>query len=190
MTMDPRVASVVSSLTVALSLLSLGCGDAGGSKARPAATSAPAAAAPPRTPFVPVDACSLLTKAEVEALVGTPAMEPTKEQAANLVTCAFGDPESPRVGDRPLTQVLTLAVFTAEEAAYYAGAVAQARDSYETARKNAASSEAVAGLGENAYWDKVFKTLHAHKGRYWITAKAGGLEAARKAVEKAIEGLP
>lgn len=189
--MDPRVAPVALSLTGALSLLPLACGDAGGRKAKPAATSAPAAAASPRTPFVPVDACSLLSKGEVEALVGRSVMEPTREQAANLVTCTFGDPESPKVGDRPLSQVLTLAVFTGEEGAYYAGPVAQARDSYETARKNAASSEAVSGLGESAYWDKVFQTLSVHKGRYWVTAKAdGGLEAARPALEKAIGRLP
>jgi len=118
-------------------------------------------------------------------------MEPAKEQMANLVTCAFGDPESPKIGGRPITRVLTLSVFTGEEGAYYAGPVAQARDSYETARKNAASSEAVAGLGESAYWDKTFETLSVHKGQYWITAEAeAGLDVAKKVMGKAIERLP
>ncbi len=192
--MSTCVARVGVSTAVALcAVLPLACGDGGGGKTKAAATAtaAPASQAGPKEPFVPLDACSLLTKPEVEALVGRAAMEPTKEQIANLVRCAFGDPESPKVGSRPLTQVLTLAVFTGEEGAYYAGPVAQARDSYETARKNAASTEAVAGLGESAYWDRTFKTLSAHKGQYWITAEVdGGLDAARKVMGKAIERLP
>jgi len=165
--MKTRTARVVVSSGLALGgLLPFACGDGGG-KTKAAGTTAavPAAQAQPKAPFVPVDACSLITKTEVEALAGRPAMDPAKEQTANLVTCAFGDPESPKVGGRPMTQVLTLAVFTGEEGAYYAGPVAQARDSYEMARKNAASSEAVTGLGESAYWDKTFKTLSAHKGQ-------------------------
>jgi hypothetical protein len=192
--MEARVARVVVSLALALcGLLPLACGDGGGGNKKAAGTSAvvPAARPEPRAPFVPLDACSLLTKPEVEALVGRPTMEPAKEQMANLVTCAFGDPEAPRIGGRPAAQVLTLAVFTGEEGAYYAGPVAQARDSYETARKSAASSEAVAGLGESAYWDSTFKTLSAHKGKYWITAEVGaGLETAKKVMGKAIERLP
>jgi len=118
-------------------------------------------------------------------------MEPFKEQMANLVSCAFGDPESPKVGGRPLSKALTLAVFTGEEGAYYAGPAAQARDGYETTRKNAASREDVTGLGESAYWDKTFKTLSALKGRYWITADVeAGLEPAKKVMAKAIERLP
>jgi hypothetical protein len=184
---------VVSSAVALCGLLPFACGDGGGGKTKAAGNAAavPAARPGPTAPFVPLDACSLVTKAEVEALVGRPAMEPAKEQTANLVTCAFGDPESPKIGGRPITQVLTLAVFTGEEGAYYAGPVAQARDAYEMARKNAASSEAVAGLGESAYWDKTFKTLSAHKGRYWVTAGvAAGLEAAKKVMGKAIERLP
>jgi hypothetical protein len=181
MKMEARVARVVASLALALcGLLPLACGDGGSGKTKAAGTSAavPTARPEPRAPFVPLDACSLLTKAEVEALVGRRAMEPAKEQMANLVTCTFGDPESPKIGSRPSARVLTLGVFTGEEGAYYAG-------------KNAASSEAVADLGESAYWDGTFKTLSAHKGKYWITAEVeAGLETAKKVMGKAIERLP
>jgi hypothetical protein len=189
--MNARLARASVSSTVALwALLSCACHESGSGTAKAVATTAPAPAGP-KAPFIPLDACSLVTKPEVEALVGQPAMEPRKEQVANLVTCAFGDPESPKVGERPLTQVVTLTAFTGEEGAYHAGAVAQARDSYEMARKNAASSEDVAGLGESAYWDETFKTLSVRKGKYWITVKAeGGLEAAKKVMGKAVERLP
>lgn len=190
--MNARLARALVSSTVALSaLLPAGCEQRGGGTAKAVATTAPAPVAGPKAPFVPLDACSLLTKPEVEALVGQPAMEPVKEQVSNLVTCAFGDPGSPKVGERPLTQVVTVTAFTGEEGAYYAGAVAQARDSYEMARKNAASSEDVPGLGESAYWDETFKTLSVRKGKYWITVKAeGGREPAKKVMGKAIERLP
>lgn len=192
--MNTRVARVVVPSALALSgFLPFACGDGGGGKTKAEGTTAavPAAQPKPKAPFVPLDACSLLTKPEVEALVGRPAAEPAKEQMANLVTCTFGDPESPKIGVRPLVRVLTLTVFTGQEGAYYAGPVAQARDAYEMARKNAASSEAVPGLGESAYWDKTFKTLSAYKGQYWITAEVeAGLEAAKKVMAKAIERLP
>jgi hypothetical protein len=174
-------------------LLAPGCG--GAEKAQPAADAAPAPAAKasPKAPFTPVDACSLLTRPEVEALVGRPVMEPRKEQAANLVTCSYGDPAAPKVGDRPLSQVLTLSVFTGEEGAYHAGPVAQAKDSYEMARKNAASAEAVDGLGDGAHWDKTLRTLSVYRGRLWITAEVeadAGVEVAKKVIGKALERLP
>lgn len=141
--------------------------------------------------FVPVDACALLTKAEVEGLLGRPALPGAKEQAANLVTCSFGDPDAPKIGGRPASQVLVIAVFTGQEGAYAAGPLAQARDAYETARRNAASSEPVAGLGESAYWDKTFRTLSAVKGRHFVSVEIdAGIETAKKAASKALGRLP
>jgi hypothetical protein len=174
-------------------LLSWACGGGGAADAKAGGTGeAPPAAQPkPKAAFVPLDACSLLGRAEVEALVGRPALEPAKEQMANLVTCAFGDPEAPKIAGRSASQVLTLSVFTGEEGAYYAGPAAQARDAYETARRNAASSESVAGLGETAYWDEALKTLSAVKGRYWVSAEVdAGVEAAKRVMAKAVERLP
>lgn len=164
-------------MTLALALSVLGLAAPAPSQAKPA--------------FVPVDACLLLTKAEVEGLVGRPALPGAKEQAANLVTCSFGDPEAPKIGGRPAAQVLTLAAFTGQEGAYAAGPVAQARDAWETARRNAASAEAVAGLGESAYWDKTFKTLSVLEGRHFLSIETdGGLETAKKAASKALARLP
>jgi hypothetical protein len=172
-------------------LLSLACGGGGGPDTKAAGAAVPAAQPTPKAAFVPLDACSLLTKAEVEALVGRPALEPAKEQMANLVTCAFGDPEAPKIAGRPASQVLTLSVFTGEEGAYHAGPAAQARDAYEASRRNAASSESVAGLGETAHWDETFKTLSAVKGRHWVTAEVdAGVEAAKRVMARVVERLP
>lgn len=175
-------------------VLASGCGG-GGSRPEPAARAGASPAAEPAAtaPFTPVDACSLLTKAEVETLVGKPVREPRKEVVANLVTCSFGDPASPMVGDRPLSKLLSLDVFTGQEGAYYAGAAAQAKDGYEQTRKNADSPEPVSGLGETAYWNKGFNALHALKGRYWLSVEVerqAGVEVARRAMVKALERLP
>lgn len=148
-------------------------------------------AAQPKAAFVPVDACTILTKAEVEGLVGRPALAGVKEQAANLVTCSYGDPDAPKIGGRPASQVLTLAVFTGQEGAYAAGPVAQAKDAYETARRGAASSKPVAGFGESAFWDETFKTLSGLKGRHVLSVETdGGVETAKKVMAKALARLP
>src|SRR5262249_24871209 len=102
-------------------------------------------------------ACSLMSKAEAEATVGKALLEPMKEEAANLVTCSYGDPSSPKLPNgRVLGQLVSLAVFTGEEGAYYAGPVAQAKDAYETGRKNAASPENVAGRARTHTGSKHF----------------------------------
>jgi hypothetical protein len=121
-------------------------------------------------------------------------MDPYKEEAANLVTCAWGDPEAPQLSPgRALSQILTLAVFTGEEGAYFAGPVAQAREAFDLGRRNAASPQNVTGLGEDAYWDALFRTLHVYKDRYEVsvTVESGpGLDAARAVAERALAKLP
>ena len=148
-------------------------------------------AAQAKAGFVPVDACTLLTRAEVEGILGRPALAGVKEQAANLVTCSFGDPDAPKIGGRPAAQVLAVAIFTGEEGAYAGGPVAQARDAFEAARRSAASAEPVAGVGETAYWDKTFRTRSALKGRHFLSIEIdGGVETAKKAKTKAMSRLP
>ncbi len=190
--MKPRHAQALLSASVAIVVLSTsGCGSGESRKEKPAASASPAAA--PEAALTPVDACSLLAKTEVEAIVGKSVMEASKEQAGNLATCSYGDPAAPKIGDRPMTQVLTLSLFTGEGGSYYAGAVAQAKDAYEMAREHAAAREAVSGLGESAYWDATFHSLTAYKGRYWISVdleSTAGLEIAKTLLDKAIERLP
>jgi hypothetical protein len=195
--MSTRLVPVVASLSLALcALLPLGCGKGEGARSKPSASAsksssaAGTAATQPRQPFVPLDACSLLSKADVEGLVGKPVMEPARDTAGNLSSCYFGEPGSPMAGTRPINSALTLSVFTGVEGGYYAGAVAQARDGYEQTRKNADETEAVAGLGDSAYWEKGFKSLEVLKGKYWLSAHAESLETAKKAMARAIAKLP
>lgn len=181
------------------SFLLAGCG--GSETAKPAAAdpapaaAAPAAAAPKSAAAAaPVDACTLLTKADVESLAGKPVLAARKEEAGPLVSCAFDDPTAPQVGGRAISQVLKIAVMTGEDAAYYAGAKAQAKDSLEMARKNAASDETVTGLGDAAYWDKILRTLTVASGRYLVSvdveSRDDNLKVAKAAAAKALEKLP
>jgi hypothetical protein len=165
-----------------------------GAAPSPASTANTATQAPPKTPFVPLDACTLLSKSDVEAITKKSSGEPVRETAANLVTCSFPDPTSPKLPNgQPLGKLVSLAVFTGEEGAYYAGPVAQAKDTFETGRKNAASDEKVSGLGQDAYWDKILHTLHAYKDRYEVEVTIDSqfdLKVARAAGEKALAKLP
>jgi hypothetical protein len=183
------LACVVAGCVVLMS----GCGGNQPPQTANAADQKTAAPKSPAAPFVPVDACSLLTRADVEALANKPAEDPRKETLANLVTCTYGDPKAPKAGTRRLSNVASVAVFTGQEGAYYAGPAAQAKDAYETARKNAASNEAVSGLGESAWWDKTFRTLSVYTKKYFVSVTVdddAGLEGAKKLMGKALSRLP
>jgi hypothetical protein len=136
----------------------------------------------------------LLTKADVEDMAGKPVLDGRKEELAQLVTCSFGDPTAPQIAGRALSQVMTLSVMTGQEGAYYAGAVAQAKDSFLMARKNAAAAEAVSGLGEDAYWDSILHKLAVVKGKYLVDVDVesggDGLKIAKAAAAKALDRLP
>jgi hypothetical protein len=76
-------------------LLLAACSRSGDSdhSSAPAPTASPTRTASPAA--VPIDACSLLTKAELEAAIGRPVAEPRKKEDANLTNCEYGDPEPP-----------------------------------------------------------------------------------------------
>ena len=141
-----------------------------------------------------IDPCSLLTKAEVEAAVGRSVLGPQKEQAGHLAICSYGDPAVPLVNGRPLSQIVTISVLVGSDAEYHAGAAAQAKSAFEIGRKNAASVQPVSGLGDDAYWDRVWRSLSVLRGEYEfevkITADAGGLDVARNLAAKIQERLP
>jgi len=141
-----------------------------------------------------VDACALLTKADVENVAGKSVAAGRKEDAGPLSTCAFDDPTAPQVGGRGISQVVTLAVMTGEAGAYYKGPNSQAKDSLEIARKNSASDETVTGLGEVAYWDKILRNLNVASGRYLVTvgveSRTDSLSVAKAAATKALAKLP
>ena len=190
------LAAAVRGWLVVSSLLIGGCGSEAEKPAASAPAEQPGAAPKPSataTPFVPVDACTLLTKHDVEAIVGKPVLDGLKEEVGPLVSCSFGDPSAPQVAGRPISQRLTLSVMTGQEGAYYAGPAAQAKDSLEMARKNAGSPETVAGVGDGAYWDKTFSKLSFVKGKYLVDVDVesdDGLAKAKAAATTVLEKLP
>jgi hypothetical protein len=128
-----------------------------------------------------VDACSLLTGADVQAATKRPVRPPAKSVTANLATCTFDDPKD------PTSKVVNLNVLVSANAA-------DAKKALAIAKSNAADVQPVAGLGEDAYWDKYLRTLRIVKGRYELDlvldSEAGGLDAAKALAAKALARLP
>jgi hypothetical protein len=128
-----------------------------------------------------LDACSLLTAADVQAATKRPVRPPAKSVIANLATCTFDDPKD------PTSQVVNLNVLVSANAA-------DAKKALAIAKSNAADVQPVAGLGEDAYWDKYLRALRIVKGRYELDlvleSEAGGLDAAKTLAAKALSRLP
>ena len=140
----------------------------------PAATAGPSGAA--------IDPCSLLTKAEVEAAIGTSVLEPQREDIANLVTCSYNDPEA------PIFRIVSVSVLIGENAD-------QASDVYELAKDNAADAETVGGIGNDAFWDSVLNGLEVLEGKYDVridVSPDGGdeLAIAKDLAAKVVDRLP
>jgi hypothetical protein len=128
-----------------------------------------------------LDACALITKPEVDAATKHVLAHGAKSTVANLSSCAFADPKM------PMMKPVSLNVLVASSAA-------DAKKAYEIAKSNAASVEAVTGVGEQAYWDKYLHTLQTTKGKYQVDLTVdgdfGGLDAAKALLTKALARLP
>ena len=191
----PQGLLTVSLLAITAAVIACSSSESSPSANAQPATPAPAAQKPAAAAPTPaVDACALLSKADVEGVAGKSVLAGRKEDAGPLTTCAFDDPTAPQVGGRGISQVLTLAVMSGEAGAYYKGPTSQAKDSLEIARKNSASDETVTGLGDVAYWDKILRNLNVASGRYFVTvgveSRDDGLTVAKAAVTKALAKLP
>ena len=128
-----------------------------------------------------LDACSLLTSADVQAATKRPVRPPAKSAIANLATCTFDDPKD------PTSKVVNLSVLVSANAG-------DAKKAMAIAKSNAADVQPIAGLGEDAYWDRYLRALRIVKGRYELDlvldSEAGGLDAARALAAKALSRLP
>lgn len=138
-----------------------------------------------------IDACSLLTKADVESFlaepVGTPATTHTEAMGNTVTQCRY----SALAGNKRVGLLLRQAA-TADEA----GKVfKQARD---TAKElSGAEPQSIDGLGESAYWTGGnLKQLNVLKNDAWliITASAGNgtdpLEASKNVSRKILARMP
>ncbi len=150
----------------------------GSASAAPPADTGPAQPATPR-----VAACSLMTRADVRALLGRPVSDGRQEDAAELSTCQYG--VTIGAGAPPMV-LLTVGVFSGTRPG-------QAQGVYDIARRNAAGVEAVAGLGDEAYWDDLLHTLRTVRGNVQIdvtiASDLGGLKMARAVAEKLLGAL-
>lgn len=124
-----------------------------------------------------IDACALVTKAEVEAAVGRPVPEPKKQQVGNMASCSYMDPQTQRV-------IAVLEVFAGDD-------IAQARDVFKQRSRSAAPVQSVSGLGDDARWNAVSMLLNVLKGQYVVSvAIPRGLDAAKKLAASALQRLP
>jgi hypothetical protein len=153
-------------------------------------TTAAAAAAPAITAQsqpVPLDACSLMSRADVEAATARSAREPQRDNAANLYTCTYGDAKQPLVNGKSIDPLASVGVFVGDTPA-------AAKWVLDLARKNAASVQPVTGIGPDAFWDDATRGVRTVKGRYMvdvdIAADAGGLAAAKALTMKVLAKLP
>ncbi len=178
------------SLRIALVLvLSAACG--GASEPAPAGSTATPAAGSKEPAPPQVNACTLFSKAEIEAAAGRPVRDPAEETLANLSTCGYGDPNSPLVAGRSQTKTVALSVVSGD-AGYFEGPVAQTAALYEMAVKNAGEIQQVSGLGDKAHWAS--STLRVLRGAYMLEVEVDAGDASRKIAEQlarmAIERLP
>ena len=166
------LATVLSLLAVGIILLLAACNGGGGGEESTGdqttpteqETQAPAETEEPEEEVAggDIDPCALVTKEEVETAVGASVLEPQREDFANLFTCSYNDP------DTPIVRTVSVNVIVAEQED-------QARDSYEMFKDLAADAEAVAGIGDEAFWDSIVKGLDVRlevlKGKYDISIK-------------------
>ena len=169
-------------------LLLVGCGETSNSESESVQRSAPQSAPAQSQSSTPaLNACSLLTKTDIQAAVGKPVLDGMPDQAAELATCAYGNPSAPQVGGRPTDVLVSLGVFTGSQPG-------QAKGAFDIAKKNAAEVDAVSGIGEEAFWDKYVRSLRVFKGNHLLDvslgADLGDLKTARAIAEQALAKLP
>jgi hypothetical protein len=134
-----------------------------------------------------IDACAVLTQAELQGLIGRSAMKGQKSDVAELSSCTFGNPQAPVLNGQPTDVLAKVVVFNGERPG-------QAREAYDIGRTNAAEVQPVSGLGDQAYWDGILRTLCLVKGNIGVDVRVGsdlgGLKTARAIAEKVVAKLP
>lgn len=166
----------------ALVLAGCGGGDSNGQQAKSTtapptkAAASPASTSPAQAPAGAIDACSLVTKAEVEAAAGVTVSDPKAETVANLSTCSFDDPAPPN--------------FSVVDVSVLAGILdGDAQEVFDTAKKNGNDPQTVAGLGDDAFWDDVLGTLNVVKDNYLVGVDVASLDDGdRLTVAKTVAG--
>jgi hypothetical protein len=115
-----------------------------------------------------VNACSLLTSAEVEAAAGRKVMEPLEDHTTEqLSICGYGEPGSALLAGHPRNLVVQLSVLAGDNA-YFEGPVAQVNASFDMITEHAGEVQQVKDLGERAHWAASLDTLRVVQGPYML----------------------
>ena len=176
--MKRRNPGLSAGVLVVLAAVPIGCSRSTPREA--AATAKPAAAAAAQqTGATGVDACSLLTTEEVGAAIGKP-VTPVTETTGQAASCAYHD------ATHQPNKFLSLIVYTLTPS--------QAKGVFEGTKGGGRDQVAVPGIGDDAYWDKIFG-LSVLKGRYEIGItvtdySVDGLKVARTLAPKLLSRLP
>ena len=150
-----------------LAAVAVGCSKKEGERKPDPAAPAQEKPAPAAEPAVPpgavtapaIDACTLVSKADVEAASKGKVSDPKADVAGNMATCLFGDPD----GNAPLGRVRLIALNAGS-----AGAAKSIHDMVANDPKD--KREAVAGVGEAASLksDEYASHLLVLKGAYTL----------------------
>jgi len=134
----------------------------------------PGSTARPQASTGEIDACAIVTKAEVEAAIGTTVLDARPEQSAGFAACSFNDPS------QPAFTTVTVSVLTSASASVTRGI-------YDIGKQNANDPQSVTGLGDDAYWDATLGNLDIAAGTYELNVSIAPLDNAdRFAAAKAI----
>ncbi len=122
----------------------------------------------------------MVTKAGVEAAIGTAVLDPKPSHFPNYDYCDFNDPTASGL------RLVTASVVTGSSAA-------DVKDAFDTAKGNASSPQAVAGLGDEAFWDDALGSLNIAQGTYLVSVDVAPIDnldrvAAAKAVAAKVLG--
>jgi len=183
---------IVISLAAAASMAA--CGGGSGSKSPTSApsgestasaspTTAADAPTPPQASSGDLDACALVSKADVEAAIGKTVLDPKAQQFPGLASCDFNDPTS------PVFRLAGVNVVTEASSS-------DAQSLFDFGKSNANDPQKVDGVGEDAYWDATLNTLDTVQGKYEITIDVAPdegvdtLTAAKAIAAKVLANLP
>ena len=161
--------------------VAIACGGSPEGTATPQTASTPAASGAAQSPAsrpsgsakqaLSIDACSLLTKAEVEAILKQPVREPEKSQDGNITNCKFG--------------TFWVSLTTGTD-------VATAKQDHEFNKTvTSAAQQAVPGLGDDAFWNERVQGLWVLAGaNQFSIQRAPNVQAATELARKALAKLP
>jgi hypothetical protein len=139
------------------------------------------------------DACSLLSKAEVEAAVRRTVLVPKREPIFNICNCLYGDPQAPPDKLEP-APIVSVSVFVGGMEERFPGFPKEAKDTFEMMKKSATTPRPIAELGDDAYWENSRRELVILRGKYMTAIKlqpdSGDQPAAKVLAAKVLERLP